>query len=604
MKNTDPLKFQQPPISDYGYISDCHSSALISKSGSIDWCCMPRIDSPSCFGRIIDWKKGGYCQILPVENFKITRQYLDGTMVLLSKFITNKGEAKIYDFFPMKRGGIFKPYQQILRIIEGVKNEVEMIVDIVPRFDYGSIKPWIKPYKRTSFSILGGSQGLLISSNIDLQLKNPHRLIATLTTKPSTRFYLSILFGNPEELDNLYIEVPSIDELDFRLEETKLWWQTWSQKGKYQGPYAKLLKRSALVLKSLSNAQTGAIAAAATTSLPEELGGIRNWDYRYSWIRDSYFSVHSLIHLGFVKEADNFRRFIERSSHSDPKGLQTLFGVYGEKRLQEYCLELEGYCGSKPVRIGNFAAKQLQLCMYGLLLDLAWDWHVLGSSPDNEYWLFLKKTVNLVLKIWQHPDSSIWEMRGAPRHFVYSKMLCWVALDRSIKMARDLNKKVPIIKWENERDKVRREIEEKGYNKKEGVFIQAFDFNVMDSSLLLLPLFGFIDYNDKRMVRTVNKIIEELEIAGLLLRYPRNNDQLPGDEGVFLASTFWLVNCLAMQGQKKEAKKYFNNAIATCNDLGLFSEEYNIHSKIMLGNFPQGFTHLSLILAAMALASQ
>jgi GH15 family glucan-1,4-alpha-glucosidase len=591
---------RQPPIADYGYLSDCHSSALVSKHGSIDWCCMPRIDAPSCFGRLLDWQKGGYCQIIPTEQFKVERCYIESTMILATTFETSSGKVKVYDFLPMKKGAIIKPYQQILRIIEGLVNEVEVEVNILPRFDYGSIRPWIKRYKGSSFAVLGGSQGLLISGNLPLRFKGTHHLRATIKVRPKERYYLSILYRRPEELDNYHVVVPGIDELDFRFLETILWWQTWCQRGTYSGPYHKLLKRSALVLKSLSNIQTGAIAAAATTSLPEHLGGMRNWDYRYSWTRDSCFSVRSLALLGHVEEADNFRRFTERSSHSDPKGVQTLFGVHGEKRLEEFDLKMAGYHNSVPVRIGNLAAEQLQLGIYGLLLDLSWCGHLEGCPPNRPYWLFLKRLASLVLKRWRSPDQSIWEMRGEPRHFVYSKAMCWVAVDRSIKMAQAYrDKKAPIEEWQKVRDDIKHMIEEQGI--KDGVFIQAFGYPYMDAALLLLPIFGFIDYNDPIMLRTVAKIQKELDVKGLLLRYPRENDEMPGDEGTFLACTFWLVACLAKQGKKDKAKKYFNNAIATCNELGLFAEEYEPHKKIMLGNFPQGFTHLSLILAAKTL---
>jgi GH15 family glucan-1,4-alpha-glucosidase len=336
--------------------------------------------------------------------------------------------------------------------------------------------------------------------------------------------------------------------------------------------------------------------------LPEEIGGCRNWDYRFSWIRDSYFSVRSLARLGFVLEADGFRRFIERSCHSSPDGLQTLFGVYGERRLHECIItEMSGYRGSQPVRVGNEAALQLQLDMFGLLVDLAWIWHTRGSSPDKNYWVFLKHIVNFAIAKWRHPDSGIWEMRGEPRHFINSKMMCWVAVDRGIKMAQDLDFKVPMERWIKQRDKIRQYIETKGYDEERGVFIQAHGYPQMDASLLLLGLFEFVSFDDPRFIRTMNQIRKDLEVNGLLLRYGKYNDGLEGTDGAFLACTFWLVLCLAKQGQVKEAKKIFNTAISTSNDLFLFSEEYDPHQKVMLGNFPQGFTHLSLISAALAL---
>lgn len=593
---------EAPPISHYGYIGDCHSSALVSKSGSIDWCCMPRIDSASCFGRLLGWQNGGYCQIMPSEPFEVSQSYIDGTMVLVTHFKTAQGEAKLYDFFPMRRGGAYEPYQQIIRIVEGIKGQIELDVNIMPRFDYGAVKPWLRPYKKTAYMALGGSHGLLISSDIKLTLENYDHISSIINTVPNTRTYFSLLYRMPQELDDLLVEVPSLNELDYRLDETILWWQTWTNQGKFKGPHASYIKRSALVLKALSNAPTGAIAAAPTTSLPETIGGVRNWDYRFSWIRDSYFSVRSLARLGFHNEADDFRRFIERSSHCSPSGLQTMFGVYGERMLPERVItELEGYRLSKPVRIGNEASTQLQLDMYGLLIDLAWAWHKKGCSPDTDYWSFLVDTINLVLTKWREPDFGIWEVRNVPFHFVHSKMMCWVALDRGIKMANDLGFEAPIEQWQQARKEIRQAIETKGYDAERGVFIQAFDTKAMDSALLLLPIFGFIKYTDERMVRTVALIREELEVGGLLRRYARKHDNIPGDEGVFLACSFWLTICLAEQGELNEAQKVFDLAISKCNELNLLSEEYDVGCDQMLGNFPQGFTHLSLIIAAIAL---
>ncbi len=593
---------EAPPISHYGYIGDCHSAALVSKSGSIDWCCMPRIDSASCFGRLLGWQNGGYCQIMPAEPFEVTQSYVDGTMVLVTHFKTKQGEAKLYDFFSMRRGGAYEPYQQIIRIIEGIKGQIELDLDVVPRFDYGAVQPWIRPYKKTAYMALGGPHGLLINSDTKLTLENYDHIVSKIITVPNTRTYFSLLYRMPQELDALQVEVPSVNELDYRLDETILWWQNWVEHGKFKGPHAHYIKRSALVLKALSNAPTGAIAAAPTTSLPETIGGVRNWDYRFSWIRDSYFSVRSLARLGFLNEADGFRRFIERSSHCSPSGLQTMFGVYGERMLAERVItELEGYRNSKPVRIGNEASTQLQLDMYGLLIDLAWVWHTKGCSPDKDYWNFLVDTVNLVMTKWQEPDFGIWEVRNVPFHFVHSKMMCWVALDRGLKMAKDLGFEAPIDQWQQCKKEIRHAIETKGYDAERGVFIQAFDVKAMDSALLLLPIFGFVKYTDERMVRTVAQIRKELEVDGLLRRYAKKHDNIPGNEGVFLACSFWLTICLAEQGELSEAQKVFDLATSKCNELDLLSEEYDVATDQMLGNFPQGFTHLSLITAAIAL---
>ena len=592
-----------PPIGDYAYISDCHCCALISRDGSIDWCCMPRIDSGSCFGRLLDWEKGGYCGIHPTGAFQSSRHYLDNTLILETTFQTGKGRARLIDFFPMKEGGAYKPHQQIIRIIEGLSGEIELTVEIAPRFDYGSIKPWIKFSGGDKCIALGGNSGLMFSGNLEFEMPHRHNLRAKLAVRKNERFYLSIIFRKPEELVNPDIKVPSADELDRRLSDTISWWHSWVSKIKIKSPYDQVVRQSAIVLKGLSNAPTGAIAAAATTSLPESPGGMRNWDYRFSWIRDSAFTVRALAELGLTKEADGFRRFVERSAAGSADELQILFGVGGERRLHEYEItELEGYRKAKPVRIGNAAETQKQLDIYGELLDLAWIWHKRGHTPDDDYWEFLMEILEKVTKIWEMPDRGIWELRGEPRHFVQSKAMCWIALDKGIRLSKETGRPAPVEKWEKSGLEIRRAIEEKGYDSKRGIFTQAFNIPRLDSALLLLPIMGYIDHNDERMVRTVDAVLDELGADGLLYRYEPGSDELPGKEGVFLACSFWMAECLAHQNRPELAHKIFKKALGTGNDLRLFAEEYDIESNEMLGNFPQGLTHLSLISAAIALA--
>ncbi len=588
-----------PPISDYAFISDSHSSALVSRAGSIDWCCMPRIDSASCFGRLLDWEKGGYCLIRPKDAAKISRRYLDRTLILETCFWCEHGEMRMLDFFPMRKGGRHNPYQQILRILEGVRGEMEMTLECAPCFDYGAVRPWIRG-KDDHFLAMGGQTGLLISGDYCFELEGRHRIGGSCTVREGERRHLSILYGRPQDLDDGLVTPPSIEELDKRLDQTIDWWKDWTEQGDFSGPEDELALRSAIVLKGLSNAPSGAIAAAATTSLPETPGGSRNWDYRFSWVRDSSFTVRTLATLGYTNEADGFRRFMERSCAGSAEELQILFGVGGERRLHEYEIkELEGYRGASPVRVGNAAEQQVQLDVYGELLDLAWSWHQRGESPDDDYWEFLVELVDSATKQWRNPDQGIWEMRGKPRHFVLSKAMCWVAIERGMRLAQDLEREAPLDEWRKACEEIRSAIEEKGYDRDRGVFVQAFDASVMDASLLLLPIFGFIEASDERMVRTVAAIREDLEQDGLLLRYRK--DDLAGEEGVFLACSFWLAECLADQGRLEEARSVFQRAAATGNDLGLFSEEYDTRKGEMLGNFPQGLTHLSLIAATVKL---
>lgn len=592
-----------PPISDYGYIGDCHSAALISRAGSIDWCCMPRVDARSCFGRLLDWHRGGYCQIVPSVPYRTVRRYLDRTLILETVFQTDAGRARLLDCFTMRQGGEHAPHWQILRILEGVTGEVPISIDIVPRFDYGSIKPWIRRTNDNRHMALGGSDGLLISGDVPTAMKHRHDLGGGCTIKAGRRLYLSILWRRPEDLENGRAKGPALEELDGRFRETVDWWHTWTSQCTYEGPYAEHVLRSAIVLKALTNAPTGAIAAAPTTSLPEGLGGIRNWDYRFSWVRDSSFAVTSLADLGFVKEADGFRRFVERSTAGEAAQLQVLYGVGGERRLPELEIDnLEGYRGAGPVRIGNAAQKQMQLDVFGETLDLAWRWHGRGHSPDDDYWEFLVEVINRTCAYWRQPDRGIWEMRGEPRHFVQSKVLCWAALDRGIRLATDLGRDGPVDLWQKTRAEIRTAVEQQGYDARRGVFVQAFDRPIADASLLLLPTVDFIAYDDERMARTTDILRRELDEGGLLRRYPPGADDLPGQEGVFLACSFWLVNCLARQGRWTEARALFERTLSTGNDLLLFSEEYDPGTRQMLGNFPQALTHLSLITAALALA--
>ena len=591
-----------PSIGDYGFIADCHSAALISRAGSIDWCCMPRMDSSSCFGRILDWEKGGFCKIAPAVPHDIVRRYLDRTLVLETTFRTETGRARLIDCFTMRRGGQHHPHRQILRIIEGLSGKVDFKIEIVPRLDYGAIKPWIRNYRKDQFSAVGGSDGLLISGDAAIKMKHRHELTGSCTVAAGQRKHISILHRSPESLSENLVHIPVPEELDRRLQETIEWWQTWSDQGRCSGPYAELLQRSAIVLKGLSNAPTGAIAAAPTTSLPESPGGSRNWDYRFSWIRDSSFTVRSLAQLDYAHEADGFRRFIERSTAGSADQLQILYGIGGERRLHEYEIaDLEGYRGAKPVRIGNAAESQVQLDAYGELLDLAWHWHCRQHSPDHDYWEFLLELVNKVCDCWQTADRGIWEFRGTPRHFVHSKVMCWAALDYGIKLVRDLSLEAPLEKWKKTRKAVRHAVESQGYDVERGVFIQAFDHPVMDAALLLLPTVGFVAYDDKRMIRTTDMVREELSENGLLRRYSEGDDGLTGREGVFLACSFWLAECLARQGRTQEARRTFQQVIEAGNDLGLFAEQFDPAADEMLGNFPQGLTHLSLITAAVAL---
>lgn len=590
-----------PPIRDYGFIADCHSAALVSRCGSIDWCCLPRIDSSSCFGRLIDWRNGGYCRIHPIDNYLVSRHYIPDTLVLETVYSTATGEVRMIDCMTMRAGGQHYPHQQILRVLQGVRGRIKLRVDVASVFDYGEVKPWIR--KRDGhFIALGSSNGLLISSDQALQMRHRHHLEGVWEVSANRRAHLSILWRRPEDLEDNRVSPPDLEELERRLEETIHWREKWSRKISFVSRFDNQIRRSAIILKGLSHAPTGAITAAATTSLPEKVGGSRNWDYRFSWIRDSYFTIRSLAELGYRKEADGFRRFVERTAAGSADEIQVLFGVGGERHVFEYELKhAAGYRNSRPVRIGHAAEGQTQLDVYGEMLGLAWLWHTQGQSPDDDHGDFLVHLVNHAARCWSDPDQGIWELRGPPGHFVYSKAMCWSALDRGIRLAEELGRKAPLEDWKNTRDRIRQTIEKQGYDRGRGVFVQAFGRREMDASLLLLPDTGFVDYRDERMIRTTDAVQRELEKGGLLLRYPHGRDGIEGSEGIFCCCSFWLVECLAYQGRIELPRTIFQRALGTGNDLGIYSEEYDPRTGEMLGNFPQGLTHLSLIAAAVAI---
>ncbi|MGN6756707.1 MAG: glycoside hydrolase family 15 protein [Thermomicrobiales bacterium] len=597
-----------PSIGDYALIGDCHSAALVSQAGSVDWCCLPRFDDSSCFARLLDWEKGGYCSIAPENHGHTTfRSYIDDTLVLETIFRTEGGEARLIDCFTMRKGGKLEPYRQLLRVVEGTRGHITFSIHIAPRFDYGDLKPWIRHEGVRLYSAIGGDDALIIYSDAELEIAGRHDLIARFNVRASERVRLSLTYMEPNRLDMFGPVKPETTELDQRLEETLAWWRRWSAQARLEGPDGPGAVRSAITLKALNNAPTGAIIAAPTTSLPETPGGERNWDYRYSWIRDSYMSVRSLTEIGCASEADAFRRFIQRSAAGAAESLQIMYGPGGERRLTEIELtHLEGYRGARPVRIGNAASNQLQLDAYGELLDLTWKWYQRGNNIDDDFWRFVLDLVDMAAERWQEPDRGIWEWRGPAQHFVHSKVMCWAALDHGLHLAEACMRQAPVRRWKSARAAIRKAVEKEGYDHKRGVFVQAFGSTALDASVLQLPSVGFVDYEDERMIRTVDAIRDDLTEHGLVLRYriEQTADGLRGKEGSFLACTFWLAECLAHQGRLEEARQVFDRATATSNDLGLFAEEYDVEHSEPLGNFPQGLTHLSHIAAAVAMAAR
>jgi GH15 family glucan-1,4-alpha-glucosidase len=592
-----------PSIGEYGLIGDCHTAALVSSEGSIDWCCLPRFDSGSCFGRLLDRERGGFCSVSVEgdgegEGTWRDSSYVEDTLVLESVLEGPRGTLRVTDFFAMREQGALEPRRELIRIVECERGSADVRIEVAPRFDYGTVRPWLRRVAIDVFTAIGGDDGLLVWSDGELSVERD-ALLARGRIRAGERLRASIRFVRPHLLESEPTAVQA-EEIDERLKETIDWWRAWRERMSRDGPDHGAVVRSALTLKALTYAPTGAIVAAPTTSLPETLGGERNWDYRYSWVRDSTLTAHALAELGCEREAERFRHFIVRSSAGHAEDLQILFGIGGERRIGEEQLELEGYRGSRPVRVGNDAASQVQLDAFGEILNLAWRWHRRGHSPDDDEWRFFSELVDSAVERWAEPDRGIWEWRGDPRHFVHSKACCWAAVDRGLRLAEECARKAPTRRWEKARKTIREAIETHGYDRDRGVFVQCFDEPALDSALLLLPVVGFVPFDDERMLRTTDAVREELDAGGLLYRY-RQDDELPGQEGAFLACSFWLAECYARQGRSAQAREAFDRALGVASPLGLFSEQVDPESRELLGNFPQTLTHLSHIAAAVAL---
>ena len=594
---------EYPPISDYALLGDCHAAALVSTGGSVDWCCLPRMDAGSCFARLLDARHGGHFALRPSDDeASAHRCYLDGTLVLETTFRAGAGEARVIDCLTVNRDNPSDPFHELLRVVEGVRGTLEFELELVARFDYGDVRPWRRHHGPGVYSLSGGDDALLVCADFDVEVDGRHDLCARFSVRPGDRLHLSMRYVTPHLVRAAAADPPSPAVLDDRLDGTIAWWRQWSAQASLDSPDGPGAVRSAIALKALANTATGAIAAAPTTSLPEQPGGSMNWDYRYSWIRDAAFTSRALTEIGCTAEADAFRDFVERSAAGTAEDLQIMYGIGGERRLTEVTLDhLAGWRGSSPVNVGNAASGQLQLDVYGELMEMTWRWHERGHAPDDDYWRFLLDLVDAAVKNWREPDKGLWEVRGDPQHFVHSKVMCWVAVDRGIRLAEEGLRQAPLRRWRKARDEIRSAIEKDGYDAKRGVFVRAFGSKAMDAALLLLPVVHFVEHDDERIVRTVDAVREELEVDGLLLRYRRPKGER---EGAFLACSFWLVECLARQGREDEAREVFDRTVATGSELGLFSEEFDTDSGEMLGNFPQGLTHLSHIAAAVALGER
>ena len=587
-------------IGDYGIIGDLHTIALVGLDGSIDWCCLPRFDSPSLFGAILDHKSGGHFKIAPVNEGNTRQMYLPETNILLTRFLQHDGVGELTDFMPVESDepGYRQRRHQIFRMVTVARGQVRFRLECVPAFNYGRDPHTVETRrKRVVFKSLTSTVGL--ASPISLKVREGIAF-QEFTVKQGESLTFVIEFLDSTD-DSYLLAAPGTGEDAFK--NTSAFWQRWLGQCQYDGRWREVVHRSALTLKLLTYAPTGAIVAAPTTSLPEHIGGPRNWDYRYTWIRDAAFSLYGLLRLGFTVEAARFMDWLNARCHElNPDGsLQLMYGIDGRRDLQEEDLfHLDGHRSSRPVRIGNAASTQLQLDMYGALMDAVYLYNKHGSPISYDLWVNLCRMLDYVCDNWEQPDEGIWEVRGGRRHFVYSKVMCWVALDRGIRLADKRGYPGNRARWMTERDRIYTEVMQRGWNPRIGAFVQHYESEALDASNLIMPLVFFVSPTDPRMISTIDRTLDQLALGSLVYRYQVGqaaSDGLESEEGTFSMCTFWLVEALTRAGRLTEARLIFEKMLSYANHLRLYAEEVS-HTGEQLGNFPQAFTHFGLITAA------
>jgi GH15 family glucan-1,4-alpha-glucosidase len=580
-------------IEDYALIGDCQAAALVGNDGSIDWLCLPRFDSGACFAALLGGPEHGRWKIAPAGRVKaVRRQYRDDTLVLDTEFETADGVVGVIDFMPARDRD-----PNLVRLIEGRRGRVKMHSELILRFDYGSIVPWVH---RTDcgISATAGPDTVTVLSPVplrgqdlttvaDFEVAAGQRVPFSLSYHPSHR---------PGTMNN---------DSAFALQDTEAWWREWTKRCTYDGPYRDAVVRSLIILKALTYEPTGGIVAAPTTSLPEQVGGVRNWDYRFCWLRDATLSLLALINCGYTDEAGAWRSWLIRAVAGDPGTTQIMYGLGGERRLTEWEVNwLPGYENSKPVRVGNAAHGQLQLDVWGEVFDALFQARQHGLAPLEDGWRVSRKLLEWLAENWDQPDEGIWEVRGPRQHFVHSKVMAWVAFDRGVKSVERYGRNGPTKEWARARDAIHRQVCEQGFDPKRNTFVQAYGSPNLDASLLTMALVGFLPADDPRVVGTVAAIGRELMHDGFVARYDTKatDDGLPAGEGTFLPCTFWYADNLALQGRRDEAKAIFERLLDLRNDVGLLSEEYDPKLRRLVGNFPQAFTHIGLINTALNLS--
>jgi GH15 family glucan-1,4-alpha-glucosidase len=581
-----------PRIEDYALIGDLQTAALVSREGSIDWCCFPRFDSAACFAALLGTARNGRWLVAPKDKQTDTmRRYRTDTLILETVHQTGSGVVRVIDFMP-PRGEA----PDIVRIVEGLMGEVSMRSELVIRYDFGHIVPWVQRIDNARIAIAGPDslwfrtpasvRGENLTTVSEFTVHAGERVPFVLTYAPSHR-------GEPDEINP-----------EHALADAEEYWLNWAQICTHGGDYHDVIHESLLVLKALTYAPTGGIVAAPTTSLPESLGGVRNWDYRFCWLRDATLTLAAMLNAGYTEEAEQWRLWLLRAVAGDPADIQIMYGIAGERRLDEREIEwLPGYEKSRPVRVGNAASEQVQLDVYGEVVDALYQTRVHGAPPDDHVWSLTRRLLSWLEDGWRKADSGIWEVRGEPRHFTHSKVMAWVAFDRAIRYHDDFGRQGPIERWHAMCDEIRAEIETKAWNEEKQAYTQSYDTDELDASMLLMPLVGYCKATDKRFASTVEAIQRELTYDGLVLRYRTEgaSDGLPEGEGVFLPCSFWLADVLALQGKFDAARELFERLLDLRNDVGLLAEEFDPVARRQLGNFPQAFTHLALVNTALVL---
>lgn len=581
------------PIEDYALIGDRHTAALVGRDGSIDWLCYPRFDSGACFAALLGAPENGRWLLAPSANvLGVRRQYRDGTLILETEFETSEGVVRLIDCMPLSDAR-----WDVLRIVEGISGCVAMHMELVIRFDYGSVVPWVRRVDHVLMATAG-------PDTLELHTYVPHhgenlKTVANFRVRQGERIPFALNYRPSHEAS-----CPAIGP-EQALMATENEWRQWSQCCTYEGGWGDAVMRSLIMLKALTYASTGGIIAAPTTSLPEQGGGVRNWDYRYCWLRDTTFTLNALLLAGYRDEAVAWREWLLRAVAGSPEDLQTLYGVTGVRRLDELELTwLRGYGGAAPVRVGNAATKQFQLDVYGEVMDTLHLARVAGLEPEPAAWRIQAALLKFLESNWQQPDDGIWEVRGPRRHFTHSKVMAWVAFDRAVKDAEAFGLEGPIERWRAVRDAIRKDVCTHGYDARANAFMQSYGSTCLDASLLLIPQVGFLPADDPRVRGTIDAIERHLIVDGLVLRYSTESgvDALPPGEGAFLPCSFWFADSLILTGRREEGTALFERLLALRNDVGLLSEEYDPRERHMLGNFPQALTHVALINTARLLS--